>query len=265
MFKGGRVISILTDFGVRDAYVGIMKGVIFSICPTARIIDISHEVSRHSILQGAFMLAQTAPYFPEGSIHLVVVDPGVGTDRKRIILQGKRCLYVGPDNGVLSLAAKRESVIQAVEIKNEERMLPHPSETFEGRDVFAPAAAYLARGVDITDFGPNISDFESLSLAEPSQSDNCLLGEVIYIDGFGNVVTNIPKEMLQDICLGASFKVRVQEVSKIAPFCEAYDYVPVGSPLLVVGSSGFLEIAVNRGSAERLFKAKTGDRVAVTV
>ena len=154
--RRAQVISLLTDFGFKDAYVGTMKGIILRICPTATLVDISHDLSKYDILEGAYNLAQASPYFPEGTIHLAVVDPGVGTTRRRLIIKGSRCLYVGPDNGILSLAAKIEGVVKVVEIRNEAYMLQHFSRTFEGRDVFAPAAAHLANGVNIDEFGPKI-------------------------------------------------------------------------------------------------------------
>ena len=258
------VVSLLTDFGTRDAYVGAMKGVILRICPSATLIDISHKVSRHNILQGAFILSQAAPYFPEGSIHLAVVDPSVGTARRRIVVQGSRCFYVGPDNGVLSLAVKREGVVKAVEIRNEEFMLPRSSRTFEGRDVFAPVAAHLAKKSDIDDFGQEIRDLVNLSIAEPERRDGEFLGEVIHVDGFGNVTTNISREMLGQVAEGTYVGVTVGKVSKAIPFCMTYGEVDAKSPLLTLGSSGFLEVAVNQGSAEKLFKAKVGDRVKIT-
>jgi len=265
MRRRSRIVSLLTDFGVRDAYVGAMKGVILGICPAVTLVDISHEVSKHDVLQGAFILSQASPYFPEGSIHLAVVDPGVGTARRRIIVQGGRCFYVGPDNGVLSLAVKGEGVVKAVEIRSEEYFLPRLSRTFEGRDIFAPVAAHLARGVDIDEFGPEIRSLVSLSIAEPERRGGEILGEVIHIDGFGNITTNISENMVGEIAVGASVEVIIGRVSKTTPFCRTYGEVPAKSPLLTLGSSGFLEVAVNQGSAEKLFKAKVGDRVTLTL
>lgn len=265
MVRRDQIVSLLTDFGAKDAYVGAMKGVIMGICPSITLVDISHEVEKHNVLQGAFLLSQASPYFPEGSIHLAVVDPGVGTARRRIIVQGSRCLYVGPDNGILSLAVKREGVVKVLEIKNEEFMLPHPSRTFEGRDVFAPVAAYLAKGVNIDEFGTEIRSFISLSITEPEKRGGELHGEVIYIDGFGNITTNISEDILREVTYGASIEVTIGRVSKAGPFCRTYGEVLAGSPLLTLGSSGLLEVAVNSGSAERLFKAKVGSRVTFTL
>lgn len=256
-----QIVTLLTDFGAKDAYVGAMKGAILEICPEAIIIDISHEVARHNVLEGAFILSQASPYFPEGSVHLAVVDPGVGTERRRIIVKGSRSLYVGPDNGVLSLAAEKEGVVKVFEIKNEKFMLPHPSRTFEGRDIFAPTAAYLARGVDIEEFGPEIKGFTGFSIPKPEKWSKKLRGEIIHTDNFGNITTNIPEDMFGEFAEGKSIKVSIGKISKNCPLCRAYGEVSAGSPLIIPGSSGFIEVAVNQGSAEKLFKARVGGRI----
>ena len=258
-----QLISLLTDFGIKDAYVSTMKGVILRICPTATIVDISHDVAKYDVLEGSFKLLQASPYFPEGTIHLAVVDPDVGTVRRRIIIQGRHCIYVGPDNGILSLAAKNDGVVKVLEIKNESFMLPNFSRTFEGRDIFAPTAAHLANGVEIDEFGPQIDNFLNLSIAKPENKGGVLLGETIYIDDFGNITTNISEEMLREIAIGASIEVTVGNTSKRCLFRKTYGEVPVGSPLLTLGSIGFLEVAVNQGSAKFLFKAKVGDKVSL--
>ena len=178
-------------------------------------------------------------------------------------MQGRRCFYVGSDNGILSLAAQREGVVRAVEIENQKLILPNPSGVFEGRDVFAPTAAHLARGVNLDSFGPDISNFKNLSMAEPKERNGKLFGEVVYIDGFGNMVTNISGNILRGIDFSDSLNVKVGETAKVVPFCEAYDYTSAGSPLLVMNSSGFVEVAVNRGSVERVFGAKIGDAVYI--
>ncbi len=262
VLRKDQIVSLLTDFGSKDSYVGTMKGVILGICPSITLVDLSHEVEKHDVLQGAFLLSQASPYFPEGSIHLAVVDPGVGTARRRIIVQGSRCIYIGPDNGILSLAAKREGVIKIFEIDNEKFMFPHPSRTFEGRDIFAPAAAYLAKGIDVDEFGTEIHSLTSLSIAEPERRGGELHGEVIYIDGFGNMIMNIPEDILGEITYGTSVEVTIGRVSRIVPFCRTYSEALADSPLLTLGSSGLLEVAVNSGSAQSLFKARVGSRVA---
>jgi len=257
------IITLLTDFGLGDAYVGAMKGVILSVCPSARIIDLSHEVPRHDVRHGAFLLSQAAPYFPEGTIHTVVIDPGVGTDRRRVVIEGRRCLYVGPDNGVLMLAVGSEGFIRAVEAKEARFMRSEPSKTFEGRDVFAPLAAHLANGVGIEEFGPEIHDLVRLPLPEPEIREERVIGEVIYIDGFGNLVTNIGGALLKRLSAGAGMilKTRIEREERELPFCKTYGDVSPGVTLLIIGSSGFVEISVNMGSARELFGAKVGDKV----
>lgn len=262
-----RIITLLTDFGIRDAYVGAMKGIILSICPTVEIIDVSHEVPRHDIRRGAFLLSQVSPYFPKGTIHLVVIDPGVGTARRRIVVEGKRCLYVGPDNGVLLLAANAEGIEKAVEIKRERFMLSNPSTTFEGRDIFAPVAAYLAKGITIEDLGPKIQGFVELFFAEPTVKEDRIFGEVIHIDWFGNIVTNISRRMLENfkVVEGVYLEVHLSGLSKVMRLCKAYEEVPVKFPLIIIGSSDFLEVSVNQGSAVERFKTVVGSKIELSI
>ena len=267
MEKDYPIITLLTDFGTRDAYVSAMKGVMLRMCPTARIVDVSHDVPKYDIKYGALLLLQAAPYFPEGTIHVTVIDPSVGTARRRIIVQGRRSLYVGPDNGVLLLAAEREGVMKAVEVKEERFMLPYVSKTFEGRDVFAPVSAYLASGVKIDEFGPEIHNLVKLSFIEPKIADGKIVGEILHIDSFGNIVTNIQRDLLDNarIVEGIPLKVMVGKHSNVMIFCRAYGEVSAGMPLIIVGSSGFLEVSVNQGSARELFKAKVGDIVEISL
>jgi len=261
------IITLLTDFGSKDAYVSALKGVILSICPETKIIDIAHDIPKYDINYGAFLLSQTAPYFPVGTIHLVVIDPGVGTTRRRIIINGKRNMYVGPDNGVLSLAAEKEGVIKTVEIKKKQFMLHIVSKTFEGRDVFAPVSAYLAKGYKIDAFGPIIRNIVKLPLANIEIVNGKLVGEILYIDGFGNIITNIVNKSIHcsEIPVGAPFTVSIGEQSKKMTLCSAYEEVSVGKPLMIIGSSGFYEISVNKGSAKVLFQANIGDVIEISV
>ena len=258
-----KIISMLTDFGIRDSYVGAMRGVILGICPDAILVDISHEIPKHNIIQGALTLAQATPYYVEGSIHLAVVDPDVGTARRRVIVQGRRCIYVGPDNGVLSLAVQKEGIVRIVEITNEEFMLLHPSNTFEGRDVFAPVAAHLAKGIDVDEFGPEVDNPVHLSIGEPERRNGKIFGEVIHIDNFGNVTTNVPRTMLGEVVEGASLNVTIGRVSKTIPFHRTYGDAPIKSLLVTSGSCGYIEIAVNRGSARECYQAERGAQVVL--
>ena len=261
------IITLLTDFGLKDVYVSAMKGVILSISSSVIFVDISHNVSRYNILQGAFLLSTVSSYFPMGTIHLAVIDPGVGTFRRRIVIKGKRCLYVGPDNGLLLLAAKAEGIEKAVEIKGERFISPFISTTFEGRDIFAPVAANLLNGLSIEDLGPEIHDLVEPIFIEPEVKGDRIMGLVVHIDRFGNLITNISKRQLENLRVieGVFFEVNIGSVSKIIPFCRTYSDVPDNFPLVIVGSSGFLEVSVHLGSAMALFKAVIGSKVDVII
>jgi len=173
-------------------------------------------------------------------------------------------MYVGPDNGILSLAAEKEVIVNIIEIKNEHFMLSKKSKTFEGRDVFAPVAAHLAKGVNIEEFGSKIGTFLRISIAKPTEIDRVILGEIIHIDNFGNIITNIPEKMLRKFTFGSAIDVSVDRVSKICKFFKTYSEVPTGFPLITIGSSGLGEIAINHGNAKTVFQIKVGDKVRLT-
>jgi S-adenosylmethionine hydrolase len=260
------IISLLSDFGHKDPYVAEMKAVILSINPQARIIDITHEIEKFSIRMGAYVLASAAPYFPPNTIHVAVVDPGVGTKRRPIIAETNRSIYVGPDNGLLMLAAHKEKINNVYTISNPQYMLPNVSKTFHGRDIFAPAAAHLATGNKPSDFGPAIHDYVFPEFAKPHMKRGELVGEVLSIDGFGNVISNISAEDLERVGFheGDSLVVALGSKTLNVLFCSAYGVVPVGAPLALIGGSNFLESAVNQGSAAAAFKAKVGDTFRVS-
>ena len=190
------MITLTSDFGLKDPYVAEMKGVILTINPQATIIDVTHYVEKFDIRVGAFMLASAAPYFPKDTIHLAVIDPGVGTERRAILIQTKRSFFVGPDNGVLMLAAQNQGIEHLYEISNPKFMLPKLSSTFHGRDVFAPAAAHLDKGIKPSEFGPEITEAATPKFASVERRNSSLIGEVWYIDDFGNIITNISQKDL---------------------------------------------------------------------
>jgi len=259
------IITLLSDFGLKDPYVAEMKAVILSICPEARIVDISHEIEKFNIRMGAFVLASAAPYFPVGTVHVAVVDPGVGTKRRPIIVETERCFYVGPDNGLLMLAAQKEGIRRIYHVSNPRYMLPRVSRTFHGRDVFSPAAAHLMRGCPPSEFGPEIHDYALPEFTKPSVRKGELLGEVLHIDDFGNIVSNISVEDLEkiDVREGCLLHVKLRGRTLALKLCSAYGEVPVKKPLGIIGSSDFLEISINQGNASKVFKAKIGDSVRV--
>jgi hypothetical protein len=260
------IITLLSDFGLKDPYVAEMKAVILSIYPQARIVDVSHDIEKFNIRMGAFVLASAVPYFPAGAIHVAVVDPGVGTKRRPIVVKTERSFYVGPDNGLLMLAAQREGIRHVHHISNQRFMLPRISRTFHGRDIFAPVAAHLARGSPPSEFGPEIRDYVLPEFAKPRVGKGELLGEVLYIDGFGNVVSNISAKDLEKTGIREGFFLNVELEGKTLALklCSAYGEVPVKKPLAIIGSSDFLEISVNQGNASKVFKAKIGDSVRVS-
>ncbi|UCE57731.1 MAG: S-adenosyl-l-methionine hydroxide adenosyltransferase family protein [Candidatus Bathyarchaeota archaeon] len=261
------IITLLSDFGLSDPYVAEMKAIILSIHPRVFIVDITHNITKFNIRVGAFVLASAAPYFSARSIHVAVVDPGVGTKRRAIIVETKRSYYVGPDNGLVMLAAQREGIRHVYHVNNPQYMLPRISRTFHGRDIFAPAAAHLAKGSPPSEFGPEIKDYSFPEFARPRVRKGCLIGEVLYIDDFGNVVTNLLEKDLKkmDMHDECALCVRLNDKMLTLRLCSAYGQVPAGTPLAIIGSSDFLEVSVNQGSASRMFKVKIGDSLQVSL
>lgn len=255
------MITLTSDFGLKDPYVAEMKGVILSINPNANIIDITHGVEKFDIRMGAFMLASAAPYFPKGSVHLAVVDPSVGTERRAILVQTKQSFFVGPDNGLLMLAAQNQGIEHTYELTNPKFMLPKVSSTFHGRDVFAPVAAHLDMGVKPSEFGPEINDAATPEFSSVKRRSGSLIGEVLHVDDFGNVITNInQKEMAQ----AKTVNVKLQNLSLNLTFGKTYAQAKPQEPIALIGSHGFLEIALNQDSAAEKFHATAGDKIEAT-
>jgi S-adenosyl-L-methionine hydrolase (adenosine-forming) len=261
-------IAILTDFGCRDHYVGAMKGVIASIAPGAPIIDITHGIPPQSVVAGALALRESWRYFPPGTIFLAVVDPGVGTARLPIAVEtevGAR--FVGPDNGLLWLAVEEAGLRRAVELRSPRYRLGRVSPTFHGRDIFAPAAAHLWRGARLGAMGRPIRRVEQLEIAKAAQQTRQVRGEVVYVDGFGNLVTNIDRasfERLQTRFHGRKLSVRIDGGASIR-LRKAYGDAPKGAPLATFGSFDFLEVAIRNGSAADRFAAGPGTPVTLQV
>ncbi len=267
-----RIITLTTDFGTRDPYVGIMKGVILGINPRATLVDITHEIEPQNVRQGAFLLAAAVPYFPTGTIHLVVVDPGVGTARRPVAVQSGETLFVAPDNGILSLALGRE--FRAVHLDRPEYWLPDVSNTFHGRDIFAPSTAHLSLGVPLQAMGSPVGDLirldpiarqldTPLAVGLPFRTRRAILGRVIHIDRFGNCITNVPKSMLTLVYYTKStLSIAGRSLQGIQ---RTYSDVERGQPLALVGSTGYLEIAVREGSAASQLGIHLGDQVTLTI
>jgi S-adenosylmethionine hydrolase len=259
-----KVITLLSDFGLKDPYVAEMKAVILSKCPEVKIVDISHTVDKFDVRMGAFILAAAAAYFPAGTVHVAVVDPGVGTQRRPIIAETAHSRFVGPDNGILVPAALSEGVSHVYAIENRRYILPKVAVTFHGRDVFASAAAYLAHGVEPSRFGKEVEDYMVPKFADAVLEKNTILGEVIHVDDFGNLITNVSPDIVRKLdSENMSMKVEVGKRSATLKFCSAYGAVGKGKPLAIVGGHDLLEISVNQGSAAKHFGARRGDLVRI--
>ena len=261
------LLTLTTDFGHKDPFAGIMKGVILSINPKARIVDITHGISPHNIREAAFVIAGSYPYFPPKSIHVVVVDPGVGSARRPILVAAQDRYFVGPDNGVFTPVIKSSEVV--IHLTDEKYFLPSRSDTFHGRDIFAPVAAWLSKGIRPSSFGRKITDPVTIELPEARKSPSLpfskggragiVEGEVIYIDGFGNAITNIPRTFLEE----AGADVVVTGAGKKIPLLGFYADARKGKLSAVINSSGFLELFIYMGNAAEKFKLKTGDGVLI--
>lgn len=255
------IITLTTDFGLADHYVGTMKGVLLSRCPGASLVDISHEVPPFSIYTGAYAIDQAAPYFPPGTIHLVVVDPGVGTARKSVLVEALEQYFVAPDNGVLSMILARDQSAKIHEITNRNLWAASVSSTFHGRDVFAPVAAAIASGVASGhDVGPVASRIELLSSLAPKETTPGVWeGRVLAVDRFGNIVTNLSAAAFRQIA--SSHFALVIGNHQIDQFRTTFGDAPPGLCFAYFGSSGYLEIGVNQGSAASLLNASSGDPI----
>ena len=263
-------IAILTDFGYRDYYVGVMKGVIASIAPAAVTIDITHGVPAQSVIAGAIALRESWAFFAARTVFLAVVDPGVGTARAPIAIETRAgARFVGPDNGLLWLAANNAGIKRIVKLTSPRYRLNNVSNTFHGRDIFAPAAAYLWRGTSISALGPTTAPDSSvrLGLPLPSESKLRLRGEVIYVDVFGNLVSNIDRttvEMFRSRFRHQSLSVRIDGGAAMR-ILDAYGDAPRGAPLALFGSAGLLEVAVRDGNAATHFAAGPGTSLSLVV
>ena len=246
-------IALLTDFGLADGYVAAMKGVMLDILPWVQLVDVTHEIPPQDVHRAAFVLHTVAPFFPAGAVFLVVVDPGVGTERRPIALFTDRAVFVGPDNGVFTWIFRTQRVREVRELTNPYYMRSEVSATFHGRDIFAPFAAHIAAGVPATSIGPAVTDPVQLDIPEPEvREDGALLGHVIHIDGFGNVITNITEGMLIEADTWR-FEIAGREVDAFIP---SYGYARPGEMVALVGSMGYVEIAVSHGSAARELDAR---------
>ena len=253
------IVTLTSDFGTRDGYVGQMKGVILGIDPAVALVDVTHDIEPFSVVAGALVLKGISRYFGQGAVHLAVVDPGVGSTRRGIVARIDGRLYVGPDNGLFSLVLFSARSSEIREIRNTELTLPDPHPTFHGRDVFAPVAGHLSAGAKFDSVGPLVTDPISLSIDPPKMVEDGLHGEVIHVDRFGNLTTNIDAHMLTR----PVSRIEIGHVI-IRGLSMFFSQAPEGEPLALINSFGFLEVAVNLGNAAKVLGIGKGDRVRIS-
>lgn len=254
------MITLLTDFGLQDPYVGIMKGAIACISPQIKTIDLTHQIPPQNILAGRFALMNAFSYFPEKTVHLGVIDPGVGSNRKGVAIQVKNCFLVGPDNGLFSGILSKYEATFAVELSNCQYWLnQNPSNTFHGRDVFAPVAAHLANGVSIEKIGNQIDvkGLKKIEICNYICEQNQIIGFIQYIDVFGNLITNVPADILKN----KLWEIVVN--NQVIPSGKTYSDVAQGNLVSLIGSHGWLEIAVNGGNARIQLQKNWGDQIVI--
>ncbi len=256
------IIALLTDFGTKDYYVASMKGVILKINPRCTIIDISHQVSPQDIREGAFLLASVFSYFPEKTIYLAVIDPEVGGKRKPILLRTRNYFFVGPDNGLFTLVAEKDGVEWVIELTHSKYFLSPISSTFHGRDIFAPVAAHLSLGVRPQSLGKRIDQWVRLDLKKPEEKGERLIGEIFFIDHFGNLITNVERKRFFSFIKDSPFEIKVgkERVSKIG---QGYWEGEKGEVIALFGSADFLEIAVREGNAQKQLRLNRGDPILI--
>jgi hypothetical protein len=252
------IITLTTDFGLADGYVGIMKGVILSIARDVVLVDLSHDIPPQDVREGIFLLDGVAPYFPEGTIHLAVVDPGVGSQRRALVVHTARACYVGPDNGLFTRPLA-EIGAQVWELDRPEFWRPHVSSTFHGRDIFAPTAAHLAKGVPPAAMGRPIADPVRLAIAGPARAaDGAICGQVVHVDRFGNLMTDVPASWVA----GEGWQCGIAGET-IRGLSDTYAAAGPGALLALIGSGGTLEIAERNGNAARRLGVKAGEGVSL--
>jgi len=258
------VVAILSDFGTRDHYAGTMKAVVLSVCPDATLVDIGHEIPPHDVVAGALELAACYRYFPSGTVFLVVVDPGVGSSRRGIAADTGDFKFVAPDNGVLTAVLRETPPKKVVELTERKYARPTVSRTFEGRDRFAPAAGWLAKGIVLTSLGRSISDYQQLALPEPAIDAERVVGEIVRVDRFGNLITNIEHRTVDRLAQQGPIAVSVNG-SEVPRLVATYAEAGSGELCALFGSTNHLEIAVNGGSAADMLHLERGAAVTIQI
>ncbi len=263
-----KIITLTTDFGFGE-YVAAMKGAILKINSEATIIDISHAIFPQNVLEGAYVLYTTVPYFPY-AVHIGVVDPGVGTKRKALIFECKNCIMVGPDNGLFAPCAKRMGLKKIYKIVNKDYFLNHVSGTFHGRDIFAPCAAHISKGVSISEIAEEIKGYVDMKVKFHEKRDNMLIGKVIHIDRFGNLITSLAEEIIMEYFdFGTTLEIELLEkrkrIKKYMKLLKSYGFVKGREFIATISSSGFFEVAANQENAAKLLKMGPYTEIRITI
>ncbi len=255
------IITLTTDFGTGDTYAGTMKGVILSINPQCRIVDLTHQISPQDIMGGCMSLSASYGFFPNGTIHLAVVDPGVGSNRRPILIETEKYFFVGPDNGIFSFILSASEVKNVFELTNNSFFLPQPCSTFHGRDIFAPVAAHLSKETLPACFGHSLTDPVIIKIPEPVlKNENMAEGAITHIDRFGNLITNFSRSFVRNTFSRESFHVEIRGVS-FSKLLQNYACAEKDELFCLFGSSGFLEVSLKNGSAKKMLKAEKGDKI----
>ncbi len=258
------IITLTTDFGHRDHYVGSLRGVIHDINPQVKLIDITHDIPSYDIIHGAYVIGSTYYLFPRGTIHVGVVDPGVGGRRLPILVQTENYFFIGPDNGLFSMVSLREKIVAIYHLTNPRYFRPEVSQTFHGRDLFTPVAAHLARGVKPRQFGARVREMRRLPLFAMDVTPHQLQGHIIAIDKFGNAITNITREAFSAHVRGKSFVLQIGS-KRISRICETYSQVAPGEAVAVFGSNHLLELALYQGSIADFWRLKRGQSLTARI
>ncbi|MBI5749186.1 MAG: SAM-dependent chlorinase/fluorinase [Nitrospinae bacterium] len=262
--KQNNIITLTTDFGLSDPFVGIMKGVMLGINPSVKFIDISHLIEPQNIIEAYYTLKFSYKYFPSGTIHMAVVDPGVGSERRPILIESKDYFFIGPDNGIFSFVFENEPSANIIELTEKKFFLPPISQTFHGRDIFASVAGWLSSDVKPYEFGIPINNPVILKLPEPAIEKGKISGEVIHIDRFGNLITNISETQFHSFISERDGKVRIKIKNFIIPsICKSYSDDVGPKPSSIFNSWGLLEIFVRNGDAGKKLKIKKGEKVLI--
>jgi len=258
-----KIITFLSDFGTKNSYVSQMKAVASGIT-NARLIDITHEITPHDIREGAYALRCAAPYFPTGTVHVAIVDPGVGTERRGILITTSKQILIGPDNGLLMPTAHFLGNFIIYEISNEKYMLDSISSTFHGRDIFTPVAAHITNGIPFDEIGNKTYEYVDFDFGKGELRENTVIGNVIHIDRFGNIITNLNKDIiLNAMDFNKNIKVFIGSKCLEIPFVKSYGYVKNKSTLATIGSCNFFEIGINQGNAAKKLSIKEEDKIEI--